>query len=267
MLSCKNCGAQMSGIDLVCKKCGTPWGKKHKSRKRIYFSLILIATVSYIFFTPNIDKTPLIELYRKYSGTQNDENNNLVENIDERDNTKTPTPVDEQPNEVQEKIPSEPEPPGPQKPQEPNSPPSFSIISSSSSLPAEGSFSYSATQVQDNSLKTAWLEGVKGDGIGEWIKFESDNNQLISNIIIYNGYLKNNSTYLNNGRIKKFSLEFSDGTIQSYDIEKSSFQESSNGYKISFDTPITTSSVKLTVLDVYKGVYYSDLAISEIKFN
>ena len=29
MLSCKNCGAQMSGIDLVCKKCGTPWGKKH----------------------------------------------------------------------------------------------------------------------------------------------------------------------------------------------------------------------------------------------
>ena len=38
------------------------------------------------------------------------------------------------------------------------------------------------------------------------------------------------------------------------------------GFEINFDTPVITSSVKLTVLDVYKGAYYSDLAISEISF-
>ena len=55
MLSCKNCGAQMSGIDLVCKSCGTPWGKKHKSRAGIYFSiliLVVVGAISYIIYTP-----------------------------------------------------------------------------------------------------------------------------------------------------------------------------------------------------------------------
>ena len=50
MLSCKNCGAQMSGIDLVCKNCGTPWGKKHKSRPGIYFSALILLIVAGIAF-------------------------------------------------------------------------------------------------------------------------------------------------------------------------------------------------------------------------
>ena len=69
MLSCKNCGAQMSGVDLVCKKCGTPWGKKHKSRKKIYFSILailLVACAAYVYFTPDIDKAPILEIYNKY---------------------------------------------------------------------------------------------------------------------------------------------------------------------------------------------------------
>ena len=96
--------------------------------------------------------------------------------------------------------------------------------------------------------------------------YSSDTTQTVSSITIFNGYLKNNTTYLNNGRIKKFSLEFSDGTISTYDIDKVNFNESKNGFKINFDTPILTTSVKLTVLDVYNGTYYSDLALSEIKF-
>ena len=57
MLSCKKCGAQMSGIDLVCKNCGTPWGKKHKSREGIYFSILLLtiaAGIAYIYYIPGV---------------------------------------------------------------------------------------------------------------------------------------------------------------------------------------------------------------------
>ena len=74
MLSCKNCGAQMSGVDLVCKKCGTPWGKKHKSRKKIYFSIfaiLLVACGAYVYFTPDVDKAPIIEIYNKYFASKN----------------------------------------------------------------------------------------------------------------------------------------------------------------------------------------------------
>ena len=127
-------------------------------------------------------------------------------------------------------------------------------------------FSYKPNLTIDGKLETAWLEGAKGNGIGEWILYSSENNQTVSAITIFNGYLKNNTTYLNNGRMKKFSLEFSDGTILTYDIAKLTFNESKKGFEINFDTPIVTTSIKLTVLDVYNGAYYSDLAISEINF-
>lgn len=267
MLSCKNCGAQMSGIDLVCKKCGTPWGKKHKSRKKIYlsiFAIVVIAIGSYIYFTPDIDKTPLVEMYNKYFA------NNPNEEI-EKDITPSTSPeiVSPSPTISTEPSPSPVESISPSPSTEPPVilPPVFNSVTASSSLASQGKFSYKPNLTLDGQMNTAWLEGVKGNGIGEWIMFSNENTQTVSSITLYNGYLKNNTTYLNNGRIKKFSLEFSDGSILTYDIAKVTFNESKNGFLVNFDTPISTTSVKLTVLDVYNGAYYADLALSEIKFN
>ena len=50
MLTCKKCGAQMSGIDLVCKECGTPWGKTGKSKAPLFFSLILVCLFSFCLY-------------------------------------------------------------------------------------------------------------------------------------------------------------------------------------------------------------------------
>lgn len=269
MLSCKNCGAQMSGIDLVCKKCGTPWGKKHKSRKKLYFSIfaiLLVACVAYVYFTPDVDKAPILEIYNKYFASKdtNEEEKNkeiIQESVSPSPDTTpevTPSP------EINESLVVSPSPEV--TPPVPPLPPTFSSVTSSSSLASQGKFSYKPNLTIDGKLETAWLEGAKGNGIGEWILYSSENNQTVSAITIFNGYLKNNTTYLNNGRMKKFSLEFSDGTILTYDIAKLTFNESKKGFEINFDTPIVTTSIKLTVLDVYNGAYYSDLAISEINF-
>lgn len=269
MLSCKNCGAQMSGIDLVCKKCGTPWGKKHKSRKKIYlsiFAIIVVAIGSYIYFTPNIDKTPLIEMYNNYFANNKNSTEEVEKEIMPSNSPEllSPSPTISaapSPSPIESVEPSlSPEPPV-------ILPPVFNSVTVSSSLASQGSFSYKPNLTLDGKMNTAWLEGVKGNGIGEWIMFSNENPQIVSSITLYNGYLKNNTTYLNNGRIKKFSLELSDGSILTYDIPKVNFNESKNGYVINFDTPISTTSIKLTVLDVYSGAYYSDLALSEIKFN
>ena len=263
MLSCKNCGAQMSGIDLVCKSCGTPWGKKHKSRTGIYFSiliLVIVGGISYIYFTPG-SKDGFMKFYNNVFATipNNEENK-------EQKNEDLPPADNNVPgeNEVTPPINNEPEvtpPPVEEIPKEPE-PPVFTWVSASSSLKG-----YGTELTTDGKLETAWLEGVKGNGIGEWLMYSAEADQTVSSITIYNGYLKNDKVYINNGRIKKFSLEFSDGEIITYDVTKTNFSNAKNGYTINFETPKVTSSVKLTILDAFQGAYYTDTGISGITFN
>jgi hypothetical protein len=44
-------------------------------------------------------------------------------------------------------------------------------ISASSSLSAQSNVNYRANNIHDLNYKTAWVEGVKGYGIGEWIMY------------------------------------------------------------------------------------------------
>lgn len=262
MLSCKNCGAQMSGVDLVCKKCGTPWGKKHKSRKGLYFSIfvvIIAGIISFIYYVPEA-KNSILALINK-TNTINEElpptkENNLSALEDETSNDNSTTDkVEEQPpaSETIEDIPPVVTPP---------SPPNFTWISASSTLK-----DYPTSFTTDGKLETAWLEGVKGNGIGEWIMYSAETDQTLSSITVYNGYLKNDKVYINNGRIKKLSLEFSDGEIITKDLEKLNYSSAKKGYTITLDKQKITTSVKLTILDAYQGAYYTDTGISEIKFN
>ena len=271
MLSCKHCGAQMSGIDLVCKNCGTPWGKKNKSRKGLYFSafiLVAVGIASYIFYMPGA-KEQFMTFYnnvlaalpaedKNNNEKNNEKNNEIIDNNDK--------PVDENINNENEITPPPPEnevipPANDDKVTEPV-PPEFTWVSASSELKT-----YEANLTIDGKLETAWLEGVKGNGIGEWIMYSAESDQTVSSITIYNGYLKNDKVYINNGRIKKLSLEFSDGEIITKDISKTNYSEAKKGYVITFDTPKITSSIKLTILDAYQGAYYTDTGISGITFN
>jgi len=262
MLSCKNCGAQMSGVDLVCKNCGTPWGKKHKSRKGLYFSIFVIiiaGIVSCIFYIPET-KNAVLSLINKINITNEEvppvQENNLSGLEDETPTTNTtPDKIEEQPpvSEPADDVPPVVTPP---------SPPVFTWVSASSFLK-----DYPTSFTTDGKFETAWLEGVKGNGIGEWIMYSAESDQTLSSITLYNGYLKNDKVYINNGKIKKLSLEFSDGEIITKDLEKLNYSSAKKGYTINLDNPKVTTSIKLTILDAYQGAYYTDTGISEIKFN
>ena len=263
MLSCKKCGAQMSGIDLVCKNCGTPWGKKHKSRFGIYVSIFVIAlsgVVSYIYYTPGAKESFLASYNQIVANfTENKNLSNNEENKVEAIVPDTPSEPEIKVEEIPDPIPIKPEPPVEEKP---ILPPNFTWLSSSSALN-----SYPIELTVDGKLETAWLEGVKGNGIGEWIMYSAETDQLVSSITLYNGYLKNDKVYINNGKIKKLSIEFSDGEIITKDLPKAKFNDAKNGYVINLETPKITTSVKLTILDAYQGAYYTDTGISGIKFN
>lgn len=137
----------------------------------------------------------------------------------------------------------------------------LTIISAqaSSQLPEQYGYTYEAEHVLDNNTQTAWAEGVPGNGCGEWIQVNLEREQVVSAIEIINGYAKSQSLYQKNARAKRVKLEFSDGSSQ--EIELQDGQMTSQKQSI---TPVSSSYVKITILEVYAGSKYEDLCIGHI---
>lgn len=138
----------------------------------------------------------------------------------------------------------------------------FGDISESSVLSSIGSYNYYARNALDGDVKTAWIEGVNGLGIGEWIEFsKTGSTQEVQQIVFYNGYGNN---FEKNAYITKLQLTFSDGQTLIYDV-------GSKWQTITFDEPINTTYVRFTILEAgttYTSPddYYEDTAISEVEF-
>lgn len=121
---------------------------------------------------------------------------------------------------------------------------------------------YTPERAFDFNRETAWVEGVAGDGIGECITVQSEHEQPLAGIEILNGFAKSRQTYFNNNRVKKILIEFSDGPSITAELEDDSNMELQ---VIEFGREIRTSSLKLTVLEIYPGEKYEDTCISEIR--
>lgn len=65
-------------------------------------------------------------------------------------------------------------------------------IVSSSFLPAAagGKIDYKPENLVDGNLNTAWIEGVKGNGVGEWVEFQYEGQCNFKKLFILNGYQK-----------------------------------------------------------------------------
>lgn len=118
---------------------------------------------------------------------------------------------------------------------------------------------YIPKNIADQNTATAWVEGKEDDGVGEWIKFESPSVQEIYKVDIYNGYQKSYELFQANSRLKAVKIEFSDGTS----LIKT-FKDDLGKTSIMLGKPVRTTSIKFTILDIYKGKKYSDTCISEI---
>lgn len=120
---------------------------------------------------------------------------------------------------------------------------------------------YPSINALDDNLQTAWAEGVKGDGIDEWLEFEATNNYDVSGIKIINGYAKSDELYYANNRIKKIKIELPDNTV----IERELEDGIPDYQTIDFEKVVNVKNIKITILEVYPGSKYSDTCISEIK--
>ena len=114
----------------------------------------------------------------------------------------------------------------------------------------------------DGTLVKAW--GVRGKGIGEWIKIIFPSSRTITRIGIVPGYAKSHPRYGNlfrlNNRVKDVRLEFSDGSSVQF-----TFTDTESMQYINLDPPVQSQYVKIIIESIYRGTKWNDTLISEIE--
>ncbi len=133
------------------------------------------------------------------------------------------------------------------------------VTCSSTLTDKNNKFLYDIDNIFDNDDNTAWVEGSEGDGIGEWIQLDFDEEYNIERIDIISGYSKSKAIFNANNRIKTLEISFSDGSTMNLDLK-----DTMDLQKIKIE-PHVTKSVKFIIKDIYKGSKYNDACISELK--
>jgi hypothetical protein len=136
--------------------------------------------------------------------------------------------------------------------------PEILSITSSSTLNDRNNKYIVDNLILDN--KESWAEGVDGPGINESITITFKSQATINELYIKNGYGDYKHFYENN-RVKVMRYNV-DGRGSGWIVlqDKPGFQ------LITFDQPVNTSKITLTILDVYPGTKYNDTCLSKISF-
>lgn len=138
-----------------------------------------------------------------------------------------------------------------------------SSVKASSSLPPTKRISYQPENVLDGNLATAWVEGAKSNGTGEWLEFKFAEPVEIHSIDIYNGYQKpataKRDPFKVNQSVAKLRLTCNGKTSDH------KLKDERGAQTIALDGTIT-SSIKMEILAVHESKGDPDCCISEIEF-
>ena len=128
---------------------------------------------------------------------------------------------------------------------------------------------YGAGNAIDGSNTTAWVEGVGGDGVGEWIQINLPQTTTLTGLRFKSGYWKSERHLLLNTRVARILVTFSDGASEEFELfdpqEQSPGILSTAGQEIIFSHSHASNYLKVTILAVYlDGTEDHDTCISEI---
>ena len=118
---------------------------------------------------------------------------------------------------------------------------------------------YYASNAMDGKKSTAWIEGVDGPGIGEWIRFDFDREINLHRILWQPGYFKSPMIWSQNNRLATVTAEFSNGTSRQI-----SFDDRMDSQKTDIGS-VRTKWVRFVIKSVYYGTD-PDTALSEVAF-
>jgi len=128
---------------------------------------------------------------------------------------------------------------------------------------------YGAANAIDGNNSTAWVEGVDGDGVGEWIQVYLPQASTLTGLRIKNGYWKSERHLEKNTRVARILVSFSDGNSEEFTladpVEQLPGILNTEGQALSFTVPHMSDYLKVTILAVYRdGAEDYDTCITEI---
>lgn len=129
----------------------------------------------------------------------------------------------------------------------------------SSVLEPMGKNSYETSMLYDKRGDTAWVEGEAGDGIGVELMLDFGSTRQLAGLDISNGYDKDDRIWSRNSRVAGYELGFDDGTTA-----KGTLADRRGMTRVTFDPPVTTRWLTLTIRSVHRGTKYTDTAVSEL---
>lgn len=141
---------------------------------------------------------------------------------------------------------------------QPGTPLKITASASSVRLAVQANTYYAANAI-DGKRTTAWIEGIDGPGLGEWIRFDFDREINLHRILIQPGYFKSPQIWAENNRLESVTAHFSDGS--SRDL---TFANRMDSQKVDVGS-IRTRWVRFVIKSVYYGSD-PDTAISEVAF-
>jgi hypothetical protein len=139
-------------------------------------------------------------------------------------------------------------------------------IKASSTLAPQGTNTYDARNAHNGTLNTAWVEGVKGYGIGQFIEYTfGKNNPPVTSIIIFNGYVKSDKAWKDNSRIKRLKMYVNGKPYAFLDLQDSKAEQR---FEVgSLQNKAGELVLKFEIMDVYKGLKWDDTVLSELYFD
>ncbi len=130
----------------------------------------------------------------------------------------------------------------------------------SSYLPGQKGNQYGIASMLDQSNYTAWIEGKRDHGIGEWILTEFGQAERVTAIFIRNGYNKTKKLFFLNSRVRNAVLSFSNGNRKVITLK-----DVPGLQKITFSRPVNSRWVKFRIGSIYRGSKYRDTALNEFQ--
>lgn len=144
-----------------------------------------------------------------------------------------------------------------------------STVTASSALKPSGAVGYGAWSAHDFSLKTAWVEGAAGYGIGESLKYVFENKSpRVTKVLVYNGYVKDEKTWGDNSRVKLLRL-YANGALYAR------LRLADTRDLQTFDLPAALGrrpdgkdlELRFEIAEVYEGRRHKDTALTEVYFD
>lgn len=129
----------------------------------------------------------------------------------------------------------------------------------SSVLAPQSGNRYGPENLFDGNPRTAWCEGVAGNGVGQTITLSWAPTQRWRSLFVHNGYQKSDKAFHDNARPRRLRVETDDGVVADITLADRFGEQT-----VSLPRWSDSRRVRLTLLDVYPGRRWQDTCLDSL---